>query len=584
MGKLFTHTTSRSSLRYAWYKIRANGNKSRLTQTRRQIEGFERQAEQNINLIQRKLRNATFEFIPQQGVLKKKRSGGYRGIVMAPVPNRIVERALLDGLQEHVSFVQKVNSTETSIGGVPDRSVPHGLAIIDRLINGERNQYFIRADMSGFFDSIPRRTVLDQIRSYVDDELFLQLLNRASEVTLQNESVLGENRKVFPIDDHGVAQGSPLSPLFGNILLHEFDCLFNERNITCVRFVDDFLLIADKESRARKAFENAKKYLSNLGIKCHDPFAPGVSPEKAQYGNVREGFVFLGYYIIPGLMQPSKEARRALLKKLDECIKDGLNNISEIIRTGDEIEARQRYIQTFYIADRILTGWGNAFAYSQSRSTIGDLDRHIDAKIQLFQEKYQRKVSRQTNQTIRRAFGVKLLQDIPIRSLEDLPYRLERRRRSRQTQKTVVVSTDGSVFGSGQRKGKDRGYGGWAAVFHGDGKEIVGHSENRTNNEMELIATIEAIKMVPEGQHIIIRTDSQYVSDIANSDSLVASNKELWAQFEELCKTRRVDVVWVKGHGDDRFNVRADELANRAARALHPKFQVRRAEVGGSRQ
>ena len=66
------------------------------------------------------------------------------------------------------------------------------------------------------------------LSKHINDTEFLSILNVATTVILSNQTELGEDRKAFPIDSEGVAQGSPLSSLFGNILLKDFDDEFNK--------------------------------------------------------------------------------------------------------------------------------------------------------------------------------------------------------------------------------------------------------------------------------------------------------------------------------------------------------------------
>ncbi len=330
METLFTEAKKQASLRRAWLRIRSNGTRSPQQETREAIAEFERDAESHIRRIQRRLYQRTFSFDPQLGVQKTKRSGGKRGIVVAPIQNRIVERAWLNCLQERVPFVREVIQTPTSVGGVPDRSTPHGLALIqDAMDDGKK--FFVRADISGFFDGIPRQDVINTLKLHIDDEKFLEVLEQATEVTLANEAVLGDDRKLFPTDEEGVAQGSPLSALFGNILLHDFDKQFNDRGIVCVRFIDDFVILGEKGRTVRKAYESAKAHLEGLGLRCHDPFTASTSPAKAEHGRVEDGFVFLGYDIRSGLLQPSKDARKAFLLSLDKHIERGRGGISNVM-------------------------------------------------------------------------------------------------------------------------------------------------------------------------------------------------------------------------------------------------------------
>ena len=254
---------SRTSLHAAWRRIQANALLSSASETRIAIEMFDREARKNISQIQRRLRDKSFEFEPQKGVLKKKASGGQRGIVMASVHNRIVERAWLDCLQSKLSFVRRVIDQPTSVGGVPHRSVPHGLKIIYDAFQ-EDKLYYVRSDIAGFFDNIPRKHVLERIAKETDDQNFLEVLAAATTVVLANEKALGDDRSVFPTDDQGIAQGSPLSPLFGNILLHDFDLEFNQRDITCVRFIDDFVILGKTERSVDEPSKAPNPLCSNL--------------------------------------------------------------------------------------------------------------------------------------------------------------------------------------------------------------------------------------------------------------------------------------------------------------------------------
>lgn len=565
MGRLFERATERTSLRNAWHRIRSNGANSLAGETRVAIEMFGRDVERNLYKIQKRLREGTFEFDPQKGILKKKANGSHRGIVMASVQNRIVERAWLDCLQSHSAFVKGVINQPSSIGGVPNRSVPHGLKLIrDGFESGAA--FYVRSDISGFFDGIPRDRVLAKIEREVDDQRFNQVLRAATSVVLSNEAVLGEDRSLFPIDDHGVAQGSPLSPLFGNILLNEFDVQLNDRNIICVRFIDDFVLLGKTEGAVVKAFHSAQRMLQSFGLTCHDPFSSSSSPDKAERGTVEEGFVFLGYDLRPGLLQPSRRAREKLLKKTRECLAVGRSSICEAKKTCSTEENRQRYTQTLALLDKIVRGWGDAFAYGNASSTMEELDRTIDQEIEGFRRWFSRQIAGQDWKVRRRLGGVCLLSDIRIKDLDDVPFSIDTGKRFAQSANTAIISTDGSIIPLGKRKGRDQGPGGWGFVVHGTNEQIGGSILSTTNNQMELLAVINAIKHVDQKRPVIIRTDSKYVTDAANRQTLVKQNAELWREFNELKKSRRVKVVWVKGHAGDPFNEAANLLAEQHAR------------------
>jgi len=538
--------------------------RSKADETRSAIEDFERTTNRNISRIQSRLRRGEFKFDPQKGVLKTKSSRGKRGIVMASVHNRVVERALLDILQKKVPIAREAGSQPSSFGGVPNRSVPHALKFLVDAFDGG-HAYFIRSDISGFFDGIPRRAVLDRIQADTDDQRLLQLLNEATTVTLGNEQALGEDRRVFPTDDQGVAQGSPLSPLFGNILLQPFDVRFNDRGVVCARFVDDFVLLGKTQSKVRKAFESARSHLGELGLNCHDPFKAGVSLEKAQHGHIEDGFDFLGYNCRPGLLQPSKNARQGILEAIRKHFGAGRAAIRDVRKSEDSFAARQRYAQTLVLVDRVLRGWGESFAYGNSTSTMDNLDQLVDDLLEDFRTWFAQQLRGADRKTRRRMGGVGLLTDIDQKTFDEVPFQIDPGGRFRASSGTITISTDGALCSGKRQRKKERRPGGWAFVVHDRNVEKAGYDLATTNNRMELTAVIEALRYTDPGASVIVRTDSQYVNNVRNNGSVVKQNSDLWESFEIEAQKRRVKVVWVKGHAGDPNNERADKLAGQQA-------------------
>lgn len=567
MGRLFDEATKQRALFKAWQKIKSNGRRSSADETREAIEEFDKNSLSNIRKIQKQLRSGEFKFDPQHGVLVRKSSGGKRGIVMASVRNRVVERALLDTLQTKSDFVKLVNTQPTSVGGVPNRSVPHGLQLIDDAFN-DGKVHFVRSDISGFFDGIPKDKVLQAISGDIADSEFMELLGRAATVVLNNETRLGEDRKVFPTDSEGVAQGSPLSPLFGNILLHEFDKKLNGRGVTCIRFIDDFVIMSNSERRCRRAFKSAENYLNGLGLKCHDPYSGTSSPDKAQCGNANGGgFSFLGYDCQPGLFQPNRKARLSLLEKVRDRIKAGEAAIGQVRKKRNSFSARSRYAQTLTVIDSVVRGWGEAFAYGNAPQTIRDLDSKIDDLLKKFRSWYALQCDSMNAEDRRRTGGVGLLRDIKTKLLREAPFTVDPPSKFRVTLGTSTISTDGSTAG---KSNKDTGLapvGAWAYVNHQSKEEKSGSAPDTTNNRMELQAIIEALRSVPAGGSAIIRSDSKYVCNVVNNQYLIKENHDLWQEFLEVSEQVRFRLIWVKGHAGDANNEIADKLARRIAEA-----------------
>ena len=137
----------------------------------------------------------------------------------------------------------------------------------------------------------------------------------------------------------------------------------------------------------------------------------------------------------------------------------------------------------------------------------------------------------------------------------------------------IKIYTDGSCIGN-------PGQGGWAAIILDEGKktEIKGSKKDTTNNQMELLAPIEALKKIPKGSKVQIFTDSKYVKSgitewIYNwkkngwktANKKEVSNKELWTELYQLNSEFEINWNWVKAHSTDKLNNEVDLLARDAA-------------------
>jgi len=135
--------------------------------------------------------------------------------------------------------------------------------------------------------------------------------------------------------------------------------------------------------------------------------------------------------------------------------------------------------------------------------------------------------------------------------------------------KKVTIYTDGACSGN-------PGAGGWGAILmYGKGKkELSGGEMSTTNNRMELISVISALEALKEPCEVALHTDSQYVANAINLGWLESwklkgwkrkggevKNLDLWLKLVPLLETHKVKLVWVKGHAENKYNNRCDELA-----------------------
>ena len=136
----------------------------------------------------------------------------------------------------------------------------------------------------------------------------------------------------------------------------------------------------------------------------------------------------------------------------------------------------------------------------------------------------------------------------------------------------IIIYTDGAAKGN-------PGKAGWGAIIL-KGKEITelgGRTDHATNNQMELTAPIEALKYVKKhnlGKEVEFFSDSKYVilgitewifnwqkNNWRNAAKKPVLNRELWEELYALTSELKPKWTYVKGHNEDKWNERADEIA-----------------------
>ena len=135
--------------------------------------------------------------------------------------------------------------------------------------------------------------------------------------------------------------------------------------------------------------------------------------------------------------------------------------------------------------------------------------------------------------------------------------------------KKVRIYTDGACSGN-------PGPGGWGAILiYGDiEKELSGSDAMTTNNRMELTSVITALAALREPCEVELFTDSQYITNAVNLGWLESwqkrgwtrkggdvKNADLWVKLVPYLRMHNVAFNWVKGHAENEFNNRCDELA-----------------------
>lgn len=147
---------------------------------------------------------------------------------------------------------------------------------------------------------------------------------------------------------------------------------------------------------------------------------------------------------------------------------------------------------------------------------------------------------------------------------------------------TVDIHTDGACSGN-------PGPGGWAAIlrYGKHAREVSGYEAHTTNNRMELLAAIRGLEALNRPCDVRLHSDSSYLVNAftkgwldawqrngwKKSDKQPVENQDLWRELLALCESHAVEFVKVKGHADDPYNNRCDELARSEIAAYRKKLK-----------
>jgi len=306
---------------------------------------FRRNSERYLELIYRDLRSG-YSFLDLRGHPIPKTDGkSYRMICVPTVRDRIVQRVFTKHLTEKADALGIIN--EVSFGFIPTiggrkRGVQ---AARDRALDLRRtHRWAYKSDISSFFDRIPRAPLIDQTISTLRTRSVREVLLQAASCEIaETDGMVARVLKESKIERGvGVRQGMPLSPVFSNIILRDFDREMVKRGANMVRYVDDFIVLADTEGECREIDKIARDILAKKKFEL-----PSLDEESKTYiANPDEEIEFLGLAVAPaegGSYQLVLTTRQ--IEKV-KCEINKLKDVSWLVAEGIDITKLTRTIES----------------------------------------------------------------------------------------------------------------------------------------------------------------------------------------------------------------------------------------------
>jgi len=280
-----------------------------------------------------------------------KSDGRKRPLGIPTVRDRIVQTAT----KQIIEPIFEADFLECSYGFRPNRSAHDALEEIRKTMNtGFR--VVLDADIKGFFDNI-------------DHEKLMELVHQETIV--------------------GAPQGAIVSPLLGNIYLHEFDKFWKRQNLVTgklVRYADDFVILFRTTEEAELGLQLVKAKLRDLELELNE--------EKTEVVDTRwgkQGFNFLGFYHRRVKSKKYKKfytqrwPSEKAMKSIRTSIRGLLANRAILNWSIEEV---------IQVLNPILRGWMNYFKYGNSSRKFGELDRHVQERLALWWSKKHQKTGR----------------------------------------------------------------------------------------------------------------------------------------------------------------------------------------------
>ena len=235
-------------------------------------------------------------YIPKEGNQKGRPLG------IPSYEDKLVQGAMAEVLNE----IYEKKFLNCSYGFRANRNCHEAMKELDRIIETQRVNYIVDADIKGFFENIDHKWLVKFLEETIQDKNFIRYITRFLKC-----GIMEEGRRIE--QDKGTPQGGLISPILANVYLHYVLDMWIEKDIKkryagevhVIRYADDFVVCIEYEKEAKKFYEELKERLKKFNLEVEENKTKIIKFGKSNNGS-KEQFDFLGITYINGKNKAGK--------------------------------------------------------------------------------------------------------------------------------------------------------------------------------------------------------------------------------------------------------------------------------------